>query len=106
MSTNLITPSETESEIQTDIQSDTEPRPVRRHRVALIALGAVVVAAAAGGIAVARGGDSDPAPVPAPAEATAGLSCVQLAQMGPGANGTLSDVALAAWRQLWTAAHC
>jgi hypothetical protein len=48
MSTNLITPSETESEIQTDIQSDTEPRPVRRHRVALIALGAVVVAAAAG----------------------------------------------------------
>ena len=95
MSTNLTT---------NDPERDTARRPLRRRHVALIAVGAAAVVASAGGIAFARGGE-DPASVPAPTERTE-LSCVGLAQMGPAANNAMSDAALAAWRQLWTDAHC
>ena len=80
--------------------------PARRHRLVLIALGAGVVIASAGGIAVARGGDADQAIVPAARQTAPDLTCVQLAQMGPGGNVTFSDAALASWRQMWIDAHC
>lgn len=86
------------------LDQDTEGHTVRRRRIALIAVCATAFVASAGGIALARGGD-DPASVPAPTAHTA-LTCVQLAQMGPGANNSLSPAALAGWRQLWTEAHC
>ena len=82
-----------------------KPRPVRKRHIALIVLGAAAVVASAGGIAVARGGGDAPESVPA-VHATSQLTCVQLAQMGPAGNNSMSEAALAGWRQLWSDARC
>jgi hypothetical protein len=96
--------------MNTDLTTQSEQKSAggtaRRHRLTLIVLGAAVVVASAGGIALARSGDAGPATVPAVRHSAPEFSCVQLAQMGPGGNVTMSDAALASWRQMWTDAHC
>ena len=89
----------------TQINDEATSRGVRKHHIVVIAIGAAAIVASAGGIAVARGGGGTPESVPA-AHATPQLNCVQLAQMGPAGNNSMSDAALAGWRQLWIDAHC